>query len=430
MIWIVITFGVMCLFCGLAVDLGRAQTAKTELRRAADAAARAGAMEILKGNTDYSSDSKSVLTIVAEVAKANLADGTPVVLNTSTDIQIGTWNSFTRMFTPTFSSPNAVRVYARRNGAANQNAVPLIFTQVIGRKSLDVWAVSVAQVVTVNTVTNFSVSANSNPWLAGTQNLTPGSETASITDPGYPSSNHPWQHDINGPPDSKNFKTGEPYGSPPVVNLNLQPGDIINLSDVSGTAQNDPNGTKFSANGDQGAKGIYDDSASHPYVNTSNVNSYEQNISNYPTGMTEHYISDTYAPINGMMGVFLNGDVPPTAGGVPALLNQNVEILNFSGTGSNPTQSATYLNIANYTYQGTQYTVTPVSQDYTTLSPKLQQAFYAGDGMNSSGNSQYLMVPEGGSQLYLATMDGHEWSNNVGGFVVGKITQYRIELVQ
>ncbi len=41
-IYIIVALVAMLGFCSFAVDLGRVQTAKTELRRAADAAARGG----------------------------------------------------------------------------------------------------------------------------------------------------------------------------------------------------------------------------------------------------------------------------------------------------------------------------------------------------------------------------------------------------
>src|SRR5580704_16624309 len=41
-IYVIVVLIVMIGFCSFAVDLGRVQTAKTELRRATDAAARAG----------------------------------------------------------------------------------------------------------------------------------------------------------------------------------------------------------------------------------------------------------------------------------------------------------------------------------------------------------------------------------------------------
>jgi hypothetical protein len=39
------------------------------------------------------------------------------------------------------------------------------------------------------------------------------------------------------------------------------------------------------------------------------------------------------------------------------------------------------------------------------------------------------VVPNNATRLFLGTMDGHEWSNNVGSFQA-TITQYSIEIVK
>jgi len=209
------------------------------------------------------------------------------------------------------------------------------------------------------------------------------------------------------------------------ASINVRPGDILEITNVSGTAKNDPNESSgYNANGNPtngGNQAIYDDDASHQ-ENPGPNGYYGPPQSGWNTGQTENNISDVYMPINSLLGVFLNGNAPSAA-------NAPTEILNFSGTGSNPTTSSSYVNIANYTYQGTQYTVTNVSQDYSTVSPKIQQPFYMGDGQTSGGAQQQIVVPAGATRLYLGTMDGHEWSNNVDGFNV-TITEYQINLVQ
>jgi hypothetical protein len=64
---------------------------------------------------------------------------------------------------------------------------------------------------------------------------------------------------------------------------------------------------------------------------------------------------------------------------------------------------------------------TAASRDYTTLSPQLKQPFFIGDGLNSAGAKQTVVAPAGASRLYLGTMDGAGWYNNVGFFTV-KVT--------
>ena len=72
---------------------------------------------------------------------------------------------------------------------------------------------------------------------------------------------------------------------------------------------------------------------------------------------------------------------------------------------------------------------TQASQDYNSLSPKLKQPFFIGDGETSSGAVQGIVVPQGATRMFFGTMDGHEWSNNTGGYTA-TISQSYIELVQ
>lgn len=95
-------------------------------------------------------------------------------------------------------------------------------------------------------------------------------------------------------------------------------------------------------------------------------------------------ISNIYsAPINSLVGVFLTSD-EPNLSLAPAMLD-------FSKIGL----------------------------DYPTLSPQIQQVFFIGDGLiQPGGDSQRVFVPVGATRLFLGTMDGYEWNNNVGYFDV------------
>jgi len=97
----------------------------------------------------------------------------------------------------------------------------------------------------------------------------------------------------------------------------------------------------------------------------------------------ENGMSDVIAPIDGLLGVFLGPGVPnPTA---PSLLD-------FS---------------------------TAASTDFSALSPELQQVFFIGDGLQLDGlTSQIFIVPNGATRLFLGTMDGFDWNNNVGSLDV------------
>jgi Flp pilus assembly protein TadG len=126
----------------LAVDLGRVYLVRAELQLAADAAARYAVAGLPRGI-----DAARANAVAA--ARDNKADGTPVDLITwfDRDVEFGRWDAGTCTFTQLFGSDrddaNAIRVTARRT-ALRGNAVPLLFAQVIGRRSCDVTASATA----------------------------------------------------------------------------------------------------------------------------------------------------------------------------------------------------------------------------------------------------------------------------------------------
>src|SRR5947208_2269793 len=111
MIYALMIMVAMCMILSLAVDYGHAQLVKTELRRTADASARAAAAYIY-------SDLNAGIAAAIDIASKNKADGTPVSV-TAQDIQFGNWDVNTKKFVQTSSSSmiNAVRVLAVRNQA-------------------------------------------------------------------------------------------------------------------------------------------------------------------------------------------------------------------------------------------------------------------------------------------------------------------------
>jgi len=94
----------------------------------------------------------------------------------------------------------------------------------------------------------------------------------------------------------------------------------------------------------------------------------------------ENGISDVTAPINTLVGVFLD-DTQPSLSSAPSALN-------FTGNLS-----------------------------FASLSPALRQVFFIGDGQAGSLTQQFF-VPTGATRLFLGTMDGYEWSNNSGAFAL------------
>ncbi len=57
-------------------------------------------------------------------------------------------------------------------------------------------------------------------------------------------------------------------------------------------------------------------------------------------------------------------------------------------------------------------------RSYLTLSPKLKQVFFIGDGRISMGRKKRVIVPPGATRLYLGTMDSCYWSDNKGAIDV------------
>lgn len=132
-----ILFTVLCAFVSFSVDYGRVQVAKSQLQQAADAAALSAIQDLDSGAT--AAQNSAIAT-----AAFNSADGRPVNLNSSTDIEFGSWNNNTNTFTVlpgSAAAVNAVRVTTRRT-AANGNAIPLFFA--LGRSSCDVHSSAIA----------------------------------------------------------------------------------------------------------------------------------------------------------------------------------------------------------------------------------------------------------------------------------------------
>src|SRR4029077_2429388 len=115
----------LCGLVSMGVDLGRVQLAKTELRSAADGAARAGVAGLATSVTQAQNDA-------AATAAANTCDGSAVVIDQTLDIEFGTWDSNTGTFTvltgAAQNNANSVRVTAHRI-AARGTAIPLVFAR-------------------------------------------------------------------------------------------------------------------------------------------------------------------------------------------------------------------------------------------------------------------------------------------------------------
>jgi Flp pilus assembly protein TadG len=140
-LWMSIGIVAVLALCSLAVDYSMVQTAKTELRSAADAAARAAAAGIATSVTQAQNNAIAI-------AAANSCAGTAVTITTN-DIDFGTWDSTLKTFTTLAgvarSNANAVRINAKRT-VANGNPVRLLFGAAVGKSTCDVTASSIALV--------------------------------------------------------------------------------------------------------------------------------------------------------------------------------------------------------------------------------------------------------------------------------------------
>lgn len=121
---------------GFAVDVSNVMRERTLLQTTADSAAHGA---ILFRRTLSEADAKNRAITIATRNMPVAAFGN--VLNTA-NVEFGTWNAATRVFTPQAGATEAVRVTTQRRGA-NGNAVPVFLLQFAG---LDVWDVAAVSV--------------------------------------------------------------------------------------------------------------------------------------------------------------------------------------------------------------------------------------------------------------------------------------------
>ncbi len=328
----------------LSVDYGRVKLVKTELQNAADAAAMAGAA--FAKNYNFSSP---VYVEANKIASANTADGTPVTLATA-DVETGVWTASTRTFAANTNAAvcNAVRVTCRRT-AATSNPVKLSFGLLQGRTTADAVASAVA-VVQNDTSIPYTIYSTMNPWLSG---MPAGSIANNRNNP----HNNPDYAGTTNDPDPLKRKASPQHASA----MPVTSGKMFTFDGVNGGANNMPSSQLFDADGNTGW-----------IVN----NQYSMNYG------PENGMADLVAPINSLVGVFLDDNAPNTTAYPSGRLD-------FS---------------------------TSASRDFATLAPALKQPFFIGDGRKSDGTVQLFKAPQGATRLFIGTMDIYEWNNNIGSF--------------
>lgn len=245
----------------LAVDWGRVQVAKSQLRASADAASRAGAYELPQGVN-------AAITACVRVAAENFIDGTPLVLNPSEDIELGFWDTTTKTFTAytgnNRSQANAVRVIARRTDSRN-TAIPTLFASILGKHSQDITVESISMRLAPTTF-KYDIPATANPYLAGMPNGTMASP--------------------NNPHNSPDYA---PYQSPVQITIPVREGLLFSFKTITGGANNDKQWSE----------------RYQPDGNLSWITSNDTAQNGGELGK-----SDLKAPINALVGVFLSDEDP------------------------------------------------------------------------------------------------------------------------
>jgi hypothetical protein len=143
LIYVSVFLVMLLAFVALAVDMGRVQSARTELGATADGSARASVWLVPTLNFTAAQDR------AISLASRNKADGTSVTLDRTLDIEFGVWRRTTGTFTvltgTARAGANAVRVTPRRTSGRG-NPISLSFAAVLNRTTMDVQASAVAMI--------------------------------------------------------------------------------------------------------------------------------------------------------------------------------------------------------------------------------------------------------------------------------------------
>ncbi len=145
---IAVAIGLLTLvsFSALAVDIGYLFMTRNELQNIADAAALAAARKlggIYKTSDGYNAatDRPLIVSVAQDVSQRNWAGGKSEITINQDEVQIGIWDG--NGFAVTADAPNAARIIARRDGAAN-GPVSTFFAKIFGIDSVEVSATAVA----------------------------------------------------------------------------------------------------------------------------------------------------------------------------------------------------------------------------------------------------------------------------------------------
>lgn len=139
---------VLMAFLAFSVDVGYMSNTQTELRRAVDSGALAGAGVLVNGGA-------AARPTVVDYIQRNLV-GSRVPADSDIIVETGLWDSTTRTFTPSDQTPSALRVTAQH---PNQ---PLFFAKVLGQNTFNLTAMAVAQYQPRDIVLTLDLSGSMN----------------------------------------------------------------------------------------------------------------------------------------------------------------------------------------------------------------------------------------------------------------------------
>ena len=122
---------VMMAVVAMSVDLGYIYNVRTELDRAVDAGALAGAATLVDGTSQAQQ-------VVSDYVQWNSPSG-EALTNNDVQVEIGTWDEDSKSFTLGGDTPSALRVTAVKS-----DHQPLFFARVLGHNSFPMRSSSIA----------------------------------------------------------------------------------------------------------------------------------------------------------------------------------------------------------------------------------------------------------------------------------------------
>jgi hypothetical protein len=136
-------------FAAWSTETGQAWTARGQLQAASDSAALAGAGELLEPNSNQPADPGAAVAAAQAFGLENRAINVPIAIPAG-DIETGSWDMQTRIFTPLPGSTDpeqvrAVRLLGRRDDTAN-GPIPTVLGRIMGVDSINVSTEAIAYI--------------------------------------------------------------------------------------------------------------------------------------------------------------------------------------------------------------------------------------------------------------------------------------------